>query len=99
MAWNDEAVIECRLTFRCPRTWGQLTPTKTEGVRHCSECERDVRLALTAEDFRRHAEEGQCVAVRVLQRGASADDSEEVYAVGSPNGSLPYAHLTLVEKE
>ncbi len=100
MAWNDEAIIDCQLAFRCPRTWGQLSPTKTDGIRHCSECERDVHLALTAEDFRRRAEVGQCVAVRVLQGATPQEDSKEMIAVGSPKGALPYnAHITLVEKD
>ena len=67
MAWNDEATIACEFAFKCPKTWGQLTPTEAEGIRHCSECDRDVHLALTEEDFRRHADGGHCVAVRVLQ--------------------------------
>ena len=97
MAWNEEAIIDCQLAFRCPRTWGQLAPTKAKGIRHCSECERDVHLALTAEDFRQHAEEGQCVAVRVLQGDASAKESEDVFAVGG--AALPYGtHLRLLLK-
>ena len=64
--WNDEARIACQFTFRCPQTWDRLTPTENAGIRHCSECERDVHLALTEEDFRQYGEEGKCVAVRVL---------------------------------
>lgn len=56
MAWNDEALIECKLPFKCPRTWGQLEWTEAEGIRHCPEGDREVHLALTEEDFRRHAE-------------------------------------------
>ena len=98
MAWNEEAIIDCHLAFRCPRTWAQLTPTKVEGIRHCAECDRDVHLALTAEDFRRHGEEGQCVAVRVLQRNASAEDSEGMSVVG--RSILRYgADLTLLEND
>ena len=50
MAWNEEAVIDCHLAFRCPRTWSQLALTKAEGIRYCSECERDVQLALIAKE-------------------------------------------------
>jgi hypothetical protein len=64
--WNDEARIACQFAFRCPQTWDRLTPTGDAGIRHCSECERDVHLALTETDFRRYGDEGQCVAVRVL---------------------------------
>jgi hypothetical protein len=64
--WNDEARIACHFSFRCPQTWDRLTPTADAAIRHCSECERDVHLALTQADFRRYSEDGQCVAVRVL---------------------------------
>lgn len=64
--WNDEARIACQFGFRCPQTWNRLTPTENAGIRHCSECERDVHLALTQADFRRYGEEEKCVAVRVL---------------------------------
>jgi len=77
MAWNDDARIECQLSFKCPRTWGKLTPTETEGIRHCSECDRDVHLALTEINFRRHADDGHCVAVRVFRLGLLAEENEE----------------------
>jgi hypothetical protein len=64
--WNDEARIACQLAFRCPQTWDRLTLTENAGIRHCSECDRDVHLALAQADFRRYGEEGHCVAVRVL---------------------------------
>ena len=84
MAWNDEDIIKCHFSFQCPRTWGQLTPTNTESIRHCSECERDVHIALTEEDFRHHAEEGHCVATRLLQGNVLEENREEVFGVGYP---------------
>ena len=64
--WNEEVRIICQFAFKCPRRWTRLTPTHDTGIRHCSECERDVHLALTEEHFRQAAEEGRCLAVRVL---------------------------------
>ena len=64
--WNDEARIACQFVFRCPQTWNRLTLTENAGIRHCSECKRDVHLALTQADFRQYGKEGKCVAVRVL---------------------------------
>ncbi len=92
MAWDDEAIIECHLSFKCPRTWGQLQRTEAEGTRHCPKCNRDVHLALTEEDFRRHADGGHCVAVRVLHPVLSGEDRREAYVVGKVN--VPYnTHL------
>ena len=92
MAWNEEAKIRCEFRFKCPKVWHLLQPTQQEDVRHCPECDRDVHLALTEEDFRRHADEGHCVAVRVLQANVPEEDRIEVLMVG--NAKAPYnAHL------
>jgi hypothetical protein len=87
MTWNDEARISCEFSFKCPKQWDRLQPTSLEGVRHCPECDRDVYLALSEEDFRRHADEGRCVAVRVFASNTLAT-AEPVYLVGSPGA--PY---------
>lgn len=89
VAWNNEARISCEFSFKCPKTWERLSPTDIASIRHCSECDRDVHLALTEEDFRRHANGGHCVAVRVLTPDAP-EGAEPVYFVGSlaaPYGS------------
>ncbi len=92
MAWNDEAKIRCAFRFKCPKVWDNLQPTHQDGIRHCPECDRDVHSALTEEEFRRHADEGQCVAVRVLQARGPEEDYKEVFMVG--NAEAPYnTHL------
>ncbi len=74
----------------CPHFGGPLTIIA--GIRHCPECNWDVHLALTEEDFRRHADEGQCVAVRVLQVHVLEEDRIEDLWVGKVKA--PYnAHL------
>lgn len=85
MGWNEETRIRCRFRFKCPQLWDRLEQTGVEGTRHCPECERDLYLALTEEDFRRHGEEGRCVAVRVLQPDRDNDLDGPVYAVGMAN--------------
>ncbi len=67
--WNDPARISCEFVFKCPRTWERLAPTEQANIRHCSECNRDVHLVLSEEDFRRHGKEGHCMAVKVLVKG------------------------------
>ena len=81
-AWNDEVLISCEFSFKCPRSWDRLAATERDDIRYCSACERDVHLALTQEDFRRHAEEGHCLAVRVV-RPESSKEAEPTYIVGS----------------
>jgi hypothetical protein len=84
MSWNEESKIHCEFTFKCPKFWDCLQPTPVEDIRHCPECDRDVHLARNEEQFRRHAGEGKCVAVKVLQ----AEGPREVMMVG--NLRTPY---------
>ena len=87
MNWNEEARIACHFSFRCQQTWDRLTPTDDAGIRHCSECDRDVYLARTQKDFQRFSKNGQCVAVRVLS--APTRESFVVGNAGRPfNGHL-----------
>lgn len=87
-AWNGEARISCKFSFKCLKTWAQLSPTDTASIRHCSACDRDVHLALTEEDFRGYADAGHCVAVRVLQPERSGEDGRGACIVGTVNA--PY---------
>lgn len=92
MVWNETARIACDFSFRCPKTWEHLSPTDNVGIRHCPECNRDVHLALTEQDFREYAMKGRCVAVRVLQPELSAEDGADVFFMGE--ASRPYnSHL------
>ena len=69
--WNDEARIRCEFTLRCPKVWNRLQRTAVEGVRYCSECDRDVFLVLTEKDLQRYANAGHCVAIPVKGEGES----------------------------
>lgn len=82
MAWNDDAQIACRFAFTCPQQWSQLQPTETDDVRHCAACDRDVHLALTEADLRRHCEQGHCIAVPLAREGEAADPDESCWVVG-----------------
>ncbi len=82
MAWNDEGQIRCRFEFTCPRQWSRLQPTDKDDVRHCSECNRDVHLALSEADVRRHREQGHCIAVPVVREDEAADADEPRWLVG-----------------
>lgn len=92
VAWNEQARISCEFSFQCSKTWECLTPTDNASIRRCQECNRDVHLALTEEDFRRHAEGGYCIAVRVLQINVPDENRKDVFIVGSTDVSYN-AHL------
>ncbi len=82
MAWNDDAQIACRFAFTCPQQWSKLQPTGQADVRHCSECNRDVYLALSEADMRLQSEQGRCIAVPLAQPEEKADPDEPCWVVG-----------------
>lgn len=92
MSWNEEARIACSFRFKCPKVWQLLQPTAVQDIRHCPECQRDVHLALTEETFRKHSDEGRCIAVPVLLNSSEGNASEPIYWIGEVvapyNGSL-----------
>ena len=82
MNWNEEARIDCHFLFKCPQRWDRLQPTAEERVRRCTECDRDVHLALTEEEFIRHREADHCIAVPVLWPERQVDPDGSQYVVG-----------------
>src|SRR5262245_45813438 len=57
--WNCPGL----LSFKCPRWWDHLAPTDAANVRHCAECQRDVHLCASPEEFVAHGKLGHCVAI------------------------------------
>jgi len=88
-AWNDEAKILCEFEVRCHKLWKLLDPTPIDDVRYCPECERDVHSVRTQEEYRQHAEQGHCVAVRLHPRGAAERDDCRGVMMGRPRSTLP----------
>ena len=91
---DEEAKITCEFRFKCPKVWHLLQPTQQEGIRHCPECDREVHLAPTEEEFRWHAAQGHCVAVPVVgsMRPGECGQSQDIRElwVGMPASRIPY---------
>jgi uncharacterized protein (TIGR02996 family) len=47
----------------CEQSWDAMTPTEDDTVRRCEKCREDVHYCDTLLVARRHARQGQCVAV------------------------------------
>jgi uncharacterized protein (TIGR02996 family) len=54
-----------KFKFQCPKQWSELASTGVEGERHCATCQRRVYYCATIDEARRHAKQGNCVAVDV----------------------------------
>lgn len=55
-------MINCNLSFICPKTWAELTRTESNKTRYCDSCSQQVHWVETQEDFDHAAAEGKCVA-------------------------------------
>jgi len=66
--WNDPLKLSCEFTFQCPRRWEHFALTDRIDVRHCAQCDRDVHLVISEQEYRRHAEAGHCVAAMSATR-------------------------------
>ncbi len=51
--------------FRCPYRWEELGPETTQGLRYYEVCKKDVHIVSTRANFKKYAELGHCVAVRL----------------------------------
>jgi hypothetical protein len=52
-----------KFRFQCPKVWSALTRTSNEGIRFCTECQRDVHWCENPGLAIRLGKAGKCVAV------------------------------------
>lgn len=58
-------IRNCRIRFRyqCPKTWEQLPPGADMAIRHCEQCQKDVFLCRSPDEWEAHSKAGHCVAL------------------------------------
>ncbi len=71
-------IENCAFTFKCPQTWEQLSQTDEKNVRFCGQCESNVHLCNTDEEFLQHVQNRHCIAIR-RQATFSRDGSSLCY--------------------
>ena len=67
----------------CPMDWDALDPSADPAIRHCNQCDQDVHLCTTADQFIERAKHNECVALSAslhVPDGAST----KVQMVGRP---------------
>lgn len=55
-------IINCEVTFKCPKDWEALAATRDDGRRYCTECDRDVFWCRIEAEMSEAASKGKCVA-------------------------------------
>ena len=65
LPWHEATITNCpsRFRFQCPKNWSSLEPTADPRVRHCSECQCDVRWCENDVVAQALGREGMCVAL------------------------------------
>ena len=86
---KKKATIEnCEFEFECPKKWAELEQTNIKSVRYCNQCDRNVFLSVTTDEFSRNALKGRCVAIPITKSSSSFEtDTEET--LGFPTLGLP----------
>jgi hypothetical protein len=70
IASKDLFTIErCPLEYSCAKSWGELDATGKLNIRFCKECSSEVFMCQSVEEFDAKAEQGLCVAYRILEIG------------------------------
>ncbi|MFN3196918.1 MAG: hypothetical protein ACE366_00685 [Bradymonadia bacterium] len=92
---KERSMLNCgqperlEMTFRCPLTWAQLTPTDEPRQRACHRCNRTVYLCHDIIEADLRAQQGECIAVPVRLVEAMAEEQETsrlaVGGIGSPS--------------
>ena len=58
---DDTPFVEnCSFIYRCPMVFENL-PVQSAGVRYCDACQSKVYQVYTADDMKKHSEEGHCI--------------------------------------
>lgn len=59
-------IANCPVQFRfqCPKLWENLKRTDKPAIRFCDTCQKDVHLCRSMEEVSRHAQAGNCIAIR-----------------------------------
>jgi DNA-directed RNA polymerase subunit RPC12/RpoP len=63
------SVERCPLDYYCAKTWDELEPTDKANVHFCKDCSSEVFFCETVEEFDLKAQQGMCVAYRVVDAG------------------------------
>lgn len=54
--------INCEFEYECPKDWFRLKPTNTSGIKHCTECDKDVHLCANKEELAIAIAQKHCIA-------------------------------------
>jgi hypothetical protein len=64
-------IKNCKIKYRCPKTWDNLTETKEPAIKYCKVCDKGVHYCSNKSDLEHATKQGWCVAMNVT------DDEDE----------------------
>lgn len=68
--------------FKCPKKWGDLTPTYDPKVRFCNACSEKVYFCDNAEELSIRSREGRCVAFQHEKQSPNWEEMDKPLIVG-----------------
>ncbi len=64
--------------FECSEDWENLTETKSENIRHCQRCDKNVHHVQNHGEFIRHAQKGNCVYFQPIRTAGIPLQTEKI---------------------
>lgn len=69
-------IQNCKVIFRCPKTWEALIKTDAPDIRYCNVCDRGVHHCKTESELSEANRQGWCVAVQIEELGSTEEHHE-----------------------
>jgi hypothetical protein len=91
---STRRVRNCPSAFKCEKTWDELSPAESAGVRatgirYCGDCRKNVYLCETIAEICAATKEGKCVAVMAATVADPAADAEDFLGYVENGGDDP----------
>ena len=58
----DHQFLNCVFEYECPKNWFELKTTSKAGIKHCTECNKDVHLCINQEELDYAISQKFCIA-------------------------------------
>jgi len=65
-------IRNCKVKYRCPKTWDSLDATEESHIRYCGECDQNVHFCKNESELFQAIKNDWCVAIPIDSEGSSS---------------------------